>query len=188
MGPNKPDFNECAAQFIGSMSGQHPVSRLAHLLDEMYERGFSDGRDAYGDDKGPPDRPCHCGNCGGLFMERQLRCNLEEIPDLGQRLDPGGEVPVGECPECGALAYLVKKGDYRRLDVDWLAENVARVMAKQYGDGTSDCRSYVMDMLLGDDPHTAVAAFMFGKKPVELTQIDRDKAKTELFKLCYGGV
>ncbi|MCV7247671.1 hypothetical protein H7J07_05460 [Mycobacterium koreense] len=29
------------------------------------------------------------------------------IPDLDERLEPGGVVPAGECPSCGALAYVV---------------------------------------------------------------------------------
>jgi hypothetical protein len=43
-----------------------------------------------------------CDNC-------LLRCAvsaLDSIVDLGQRLDAGGEVPAGQCPACGALAYL----------------------------------------------------------------------------------
>jgi hypothetical protein len=28
------------------------------------------------------------------------------IADIQERLDPGGVVPAGQCPECGALAYL----------------------------------------------------------------------------------
>jgi hypothetical protein len=31
---------------------------------------------------------------------------LHQIHHLADRLDPGGVVPAGECPECGALAYL----------------------------------------------------------------------------------
>lgn len=44
-----------------------------------------------------------CDNC-------LLRCavlKLDEIDDLEQRLDAGGEVPAGQCPGCGALSYLV---------------------------------------------------------------------------------
>lgn len=46
-----------------------------------------------------------CDDCGWKGMARELGVQLESIPDLAARLDPGGEVPVGECPECGALAY-----------------------------------------------------------------------------------
>jgi hypothetical protein len=33
---------------------------------------------------------------------------LENAPGLGERLDPGAEVPAGECPECKAFCYLIK--------------------------------------------------------------------------------
>ena len=43
-----------------------------------------------------------CDNC-------RLYCAVSEldlIDDLEQRLDPGSVVPAGQCPSCGALAYL----------------------------------------------------------------------------------
>lgn len=43
-----------------------------------------------------------CDNC-------RLYCavsELDPIEDLEQRLDPGGVVPAGQCPSCGALSYL----------------------------------------------------------------------------------
>jgi hypothetical protein len=42
-----------------------------------------------------------CDNCGGEFWNKRLH----EIDDLAQRLDPGGVVPSGQCPACGALCY-----------------------------------------------------------------------------------
>jgi hypothetical protein len=51
----------------------------------------------------------HCPKCNSSFMSVRVRCDdcgwkgLEG--ELVVRLDPGGEVPVGECPSCGALAY-----------------------------------------------------------------------------------
>lgn len=50
-----------------------------------------------------------CDNCGHETTERKLKVRLEGIPDLNGRLDPGGVVPAGECPKCGALAYPVGK-------------------------------------------------------------------------------
>lgn len=32
------------------------------------------------------------------------------VPDLWERVEPGGVVPAGECPECHALVYLTKGG------------------------------------------------------------------------------
>jgi hypothetical protein len=42
-----------------------------------------------------------CDNCpwSGPFEE------LEEIESLWERVDEGGPMPNGECPECGVLAY-----------------------------------------------------------------------------------
>ena len=48
------------------------------------------------------DAAAVCDNC-------LLHCTvsaLDSIVDLEQRLDAGGEVPAGQCPTCGALAYL----------------------------------------------------------------------------------
>jgi len=46
-----------------------------------------------------------CDNCGANYHVDALR----EIKHYHQRVDIGGEVPAGECPECGALAYLSSK-------------------------------------------------------------------------------
>jgi hypothetical protein len=45
-----------------------------------------------------------CDNCdwhGDLSVNA-----LAEVKDLGGRLEPGREVPSGECPECKCLCYL----------------------------------------------------------------------------------
>lgn len=61
-----------------------------------------------------PQRPGH----NVLAREPQVACancewcgrveDLKPARDLAQRLDPGGEVPAGECPKCGCLAYIVR--------------------------------------------------------------------------------
>lgn len=43
-----------------------------------------------------------CDNC----QFRGVGAELELITDIEERLDPGGIVPAGQCPVCGALAYL----------------------------------------------------------------------------------
>lgn len=48
----------------------------------------------------------HCENCDWSGDSETLGRQLVEIPHLGMRLDPGGVVPVGECPICSAFAYL----------------------------------------------------------------------------------
>jgi DNA-directed RNA polymerase subunit RPC12/RpoP len=48
-----------------------------------------------------------CDNCGRRYERQEdFKHVFPRIPDLLQRLDPGGTVPAGECPECGALVYL----------------------------------------------------------------------------------
>lgn len=43
-----------------------------------------------------------CNNCG-VGSETKY---LEPIMDLELRIEAGGVVPSGECPDCGALCYL----------------------------------------------------------------------------------
>ena len=47
-----------------------------------------------------------CQNCGTVWTFAQLK----DIPDLGERIAAGEEVPAGECPElnCGALCHPVE--------------------------------------------------------------------------------
>ena len=48
------------------------------------------------------EQTCACGNCdwsGPISAAKEPR-------DLWARVDAGCEVPAGECPQCGALAYL----------------------------------------------------------------------------------
>lgn len=46
--------------------------------------------------------PCTCDNCDWTGDAAKL----EMIRDIELRLDPGGTVPAGQCPECDGLAYL----------------------------------------------------------------------------------
>jgi predicted RNA-binding Zn-ribbon protein involved in translation (DUF1610 family) len=46
-----------------------------------------------------------CDNCGWEGIDEAMANRFPDIPGLEQRLDPGGVVPSGECPECGALCY-----------------------------------------------------------------------------------
>lgn len=52
------------------------------------------------------DAPCKCQNCDWEGTESQLGQELCNVPDLFQRISPGELVPVGECPECGALCHV----------------------------------------------------------------------------------
>jgi|ERR1051325_1522177 hypothetical protein len=56
------------------------------------------------------DRLTRCDNCGAECTESELAKSLHEMDGLPERLDPGSEVPAGECA-CGACAYIVKPHD-----------------------------------------------------------------------------
>jgi hypothetical protein len=53
-----------------------------------------------------------CDNCGKVWDEEQVENSLENggIDKLLERIEPGGMVPFGECPECGALVYPLQEG------------------------------------------------------------------------------
>ena len=53
-----------------------------------------------------------CGSCDWKGAENQLKSYIADIFD---RLDVGGEVPAGDCPECGAFAYIERE-DRKRAD------------------------------------------------------------------------
>jgi hypothetical protein len=46
-----------------------------------------------------------CDNCQKVHLDFQIE---KDIKRLHERVDPGGEMPSGECPECGALCYPVE--------------------------------------------------------------------------------
>ena len=47
-----------------------------------------------------------CGNCQKIMRgEDELKTVFPDIPDLLQRISPGEPVPIGECPDCGALVH-----------------------------------------------------------------------------------
>jgi hypothetical protein len=47
-----------------------------------------------------------CANCTWVGEPATA---FPDIPDLIQRIEPGGEVPSVECPKCGALCYVAPK-------------------------------------------------------------------------------
>ena len=63
-----------------------------------------------------------CHNCGWKGPREKLRAQLEQVPDLLQRVAPGEPMPYGECPECGALCHETEKitpeGDTVTVPVD----------------------------------------------------------------------
>jgi hypothetical protein len=60
------------------------------------------------------ERLCSCNaGCGWSGPVKDLGCQFHEITDFFERVSPGEVCPVGECPECGALAHFdaVAAGD-----------------------------------------------------------------------------
>ena len=59
---------------------------------------------------------CRCDNCD-KFWSQDAITSLGCVSELNQRLDPGGEVPCGACPECDcrALVYVVKPIEVKEL-------------------------------------------------------------------------
>jgi hypothetical protein len=46
-----------------------------------------------------------CDNCKKVHPAKKLKA----IPDLFERVEPGCPLPSGECPDCGALCYPIKR-------------------------------------------------------------------------------
>jgi len=72
---------------------------------------------------------CRCDNCGTEYRADEL----EMISDIQERINPGCEVPAGQCPdeECGALCYLAEPPEWtlsgRFEKMNGFAEQVARM-------------------------------------------------------------
>lgn len=56
-----------------------------------------------------------CDNCGLISKDIHLKCKFPDIPGLAQRLNPGGVVPLAQCPVCKALMYPVELDDSTTL-------------------------------------------------------------------------
>lgn len=48
------------------------------------------------------DQTVACANCDWTGAQS----DTAEIRDFWSRVEPGEEMPAGECPECGALCHL----------------------------------------------------------------------------------
>jgi hypothetical protein len=72
-----------------------------------------------------------CDNCGSLWLGSEL----DRVRDLLQRVQPGGVMPSGQCPDCGALCYPVEPdgGDWNPGDVALVRCKVTQVV--QHNDG-----------------------------------------------------
>jgi hypothetical protein len=48
------------------------------------------------------DPTCKCGNCGWIGALSET----SETHDFWSRVNPGETMPAGDCPKCGALAFV----------------------------------------------------------------------------------
>lgn len=64
-----------------------------------------------------------CDNCG--LETVSLDRKWPDIPDIIERLEPGGIVPSGTCPECSALCYPMTDSPEKQV----LREYIAAVQA-----------------------------------------------------------
>ena len=77
---------------------------------------------------------CECGNCD--WRGEVSQC--DEIHNLLDRVEVGDLFPAGQCPQCGALTYLVENGPKDQQDSDLcvilsVSGGVADVMFKPTG-------------------------------------------------------
>lgn len=56
-------------------------------------------------DSNEPNHPVKCDNCEWMGKELDTG-GLAGVHHLYTRLEPGGEVPAGQCPKCRSLVYL----------------------------------------------------------------------------------
>lgn len=95
------------------------------------------------------DRRTECANCGSVSRESEI-VELADCEGLLQRLDPGSEVPAGECPDCGAFCYLVPEEE-GRVYVDARAEvsqdDYTRLLdlAERCGQTLQDCLAHALE-------------------------------------------
>lgn len=61
------------------------------------------------------DQYCECEGCHW----RGFASGTKPIADIEERLTPGSIVPIGECPDCGMLVYLIKREELVDRLVGW---------------------------------------------------------------------
>lgn len=58
-------------------------------------------------------RTVYCDNCNWTGKESSVGKDLMRMSRLWERLEPGGEVPAGECPKCAGCVYLDVVKEYQ---------------------------------------------------------------------------
>jgi hypothetical protein len=97
-----------------------------------------------------------CDNCGRKYADdSELACVFPDIPDLCARIDPGGTVPHGECPECGGLVYAEADTGYLvcwsvNLWADSFREAAEQALRMQRDPGSTAVVFDIIDSATGD--------------------------------------
>ncbi len=98
------DEDTAEAAAVVALAIQRDPESTATVFDVTDERGKTVRVDLRRDHE--PETSLRCDNCRALFKgEGKLATVFPDIPDLLSRIEPGGMVPAGECPDCGALVY-----------------------------------------------------------------------------------
>ena len=96
------DTPEAAA--LVALAIQRDPGSAANAFDVTDETGKTVRVDLQRDHE--PETSLRCDNCWALFKGAgKLARVFPDIPGLLSRIEPGGIVPAGECPDCGALVY-----------------------------------------------------------------------------------
>ena len=98
------------------------------------------------------NRPCNCSNCywsgteGDLTVVTTAENDGDLAPDLWERLSAGDPLPVGECPECDCLAYVITE----RNTAEDAAEDLIAALLE-----TLDAVKYLAPERFDDQAHQA---------------------------------
>jgi hypothetical protein len=75
-----------------------------------------------------------CDNCDATYADvSELASVFPDIPDLLARIEPGGTVPDGECPNCGCLVYEEHEASPMRIVIVLEGALVQQVLADAPG-------------------------------------------------------
>jgi hypothetical protein len=89
---------------VQAVSAKDAKTNLHDDVVKSYDYKIDEGGEArtiYCEKIKKPTSKYVCNNCGKIWKEKDLK----EIQDYYQRVEPGGQVPAGECPKCSALCY-----------------------------------------------------------------------------------
>lgn len=128
--------------------------------------------------KRKPRKRVHCDACNKDFSVKKMRVVFPNIPHLSERLDIGGEVPAGECPECESLVYVVKEGEGERGGKDEkLPKKVVVVLEEGLIKGIVS--EIPLEILVKDVDEDAQEKFVYTHwRPEEVTVAKEEVEKT----------